>query len=85
MSDKPTRESMRAQFPEIAELVDSLRGAGFDPRVLCILDHDGNALVGKQPPPEIVAPLVEAARTPRTPAEIPPAPIEANRYRGRNR
>lgn len=87
MTDKPTtRESMRAQFPEIAELVDTLRGAGFEPRVMCILDHDGNTLVGTPPSPAVAASMVEAARNPRPPEDIPPGlPTTTTGYRGKHR
>lgn len=74
----------RAQFPEIAELVDRLRAAGFAPRVTHILDHDGNVLLGGQAPDawrqEMAAWAKEPAPTrPGDPAP-PPTP-----YRGRRR
>lgn len=58
----PTRESMRAQFPEIAELVDALRAAGFAPKVESITDHAGNLLAGKvvEPDPATFEVAIEA-------------------------
>ncbi|HEY1035569.1 MAG TPA: hypothetical protein VGE09_11370 [Pseudoxanthomonas sp.] len=47
-----TRHDNRARFPELAGLVDSLRGAGFEPRVTSIRDHNGSLVAGKPDEPD---------------------------------
>jgi hypothetical protein len=73
------RAAARARFPEIAAITDQLEPGSF--RVLCIHDHAGNLLAGREPddfvpgPPIPPAPTV-AARA----AAVTPAP-----YRGKHR
>jgi len=43
------RQSMRAKFPEFAQVMDDL---GPDARMRCIRDEAGNVLAGKPPPPD---------------------------------
>ena len=45
------RHDNRARFPELAELVDTLRAAGMQPRVTSIQSHDGQLLAGELPEP----------------------------------
>ena len=46
-----TATNNRARFPELAELVDTLRSAGMQPRVTSIQSHDGKLLAGELPEP----------------------------------
>lgn len=82
---KPGAADNRARFPELTGLVDTLRAAGFDPKVLSIHDHAGNLLAGRAPVeerlPRHVAEIVLEGRPAAAPAPPPAQPF----YRGRTR
>jgi hypothetical protein len=48
VSDQETKRArFRAEHPELAELVDMLRGLGCSPAVINITTHDGELIAGR--------------------------------------
>jgi hypothetical protein len=48
VADDEKRAQFRAQYPELAELVDTLRRMGCSPAMINISDHDGNLIAGRE-------------------------------------